>query len=98
MKKVAVLPKEKVEAFRIYYERKQSINDLCRTLAYNNATFQENESAFYKRLIQDNQKCLAYLNHFWDECQKTYHIQLKPEEEMYVDFFSNELGIREIVQ
>ena len=54
MKKVTVLPIEKVEDFRIYYERKQSIDDLAKTLAYENDMFEKNESIFYEKLVKDN--------------------------------------------
>lgn len=96
MQKIAVLSKEKVEEFRIYYERKQSIDDLCMTLACDNEVFKENENLFYERLIQDNSECLKFLKQFWENCQKDYKIGLQPDEEMYIDFLSNELGVRKI--
>lgn len=98
MQKIAILPNEKINEFRFYYERRQSIDDLCRTLAYNNQTFQKKESIFYERLIQDNLECLKFLEQFWNDCQKEYGIELKPGEEMYIDFSTNQLGVREIVQ
>lgn len=97
MKKIAVLTNEQVDEFRVFYERKQSIDDLCRSLAWNNETFHRNESDFYERLVQDNLECLKYLQNFWNECQKKYNVNLQPTEEMYIDFFTNELGVREII-
>jgi CXXX repeat modification system protein len=96
MKKVTVLPIEKVEDFRIYYERKQSIDDLAKTLAYENDMFEKNESIFYEKLVKDNLECLRFLENFWKNLQQEYGIVLEKGEEMYIDFFSNELGIRKI--
>lgn len=98
MQKIAILPNEKVDEFRIYYERKQSIDDLCKTLFYDDKAFKENESLFYDRLVRDNSECLKFLNKFWQTCQEEYKIELDTDEEMYIDFFSNQLGIRKIVQ
>lgn len=96
MKIVTVLPMDKVNDFRVCYERKQSINDLCKTLAYNNGLFNEKESIFYNRLINENIECLKMMEKFWEECKSKYNIELKQGEELYIDFASNELAIREI--
>ena len=96
MQKIAVLSKEKIDEIRIYYEKKQSIDDLCMTLACNNELFKENESLFYNRLIQDNLECLKFLEQFWEKCRTEYKIELQSDQEMYIDFFLNELGVREI--
>lgn len=98
MQKIADLTKEKVDEFRNYYERKQSIDDLCKTLAYDNEAFKKNESLFYERLLHDNIECLKFLEEFWTKCQEKYKIELKQGEEMYIDFFANELGVRKIEQ
>ncbi len=96
MNKIAILPKEKVEEFRTYYERKQSIDDLCSTLAFDNDVFKENESLLYDRLVQDNLNCLRFIQQFWIQCKEDYKIELKPDEEMFIDFFENKLSVRKI--
>jgi len=98
MQIIAALSKEKMDEFRIYYERKHSIDDLCKTLAYDNEAFIENESLFYERLLKDNVECLKFMEQFWIDCKKRYNIILQSDEEMYIDFSSNELGIRKSVQ
>ena len=96
MRKVTKLPVEKIESFRDIYERKCSIDDMIKTLAYNNAMFQKNDSLFYEKLIKDNLECLRFFENFWNKCKADYAIELEKGEQLYVNFFTDELEIRTI--
>ncbi|MCL2050517.1 MAG: hypothetical protein FWG91_02120 [Lachnospiraceae bacterium] len=91
--RIAVLSEEEIEKIQDLQYLNFAIQDLCKSLT-DNDLYKKHESEIYKRLVQDNKKCLRDIRKFWDYCVEKYDIIITDNMQLYINYGNDELILR----